>query len=779
MYRGATQRESKCEERDVDNFNSQNLLFRAWVIMAPPKDDPDLGFIFRLNTRPISSLSGKPLDDDDSKWAIPKIGEACTFLIHGESCRELCQCPHLSAKRMVDFVKLPRSWARLIEFKVLIPSHLINSKRSTLQLRPLAASGDNLSGLVPRPETSIKVGVQLRWSNSTCVCELETLTDLMKAGTDSSQKQTFEYLVRFNNPAYTVNLFDKYPHMLNLEQINNAELRSHLQEEVGCLDVHQKEALDGLGRIPHGVYFVPGGPGAGKTRWVLTVAALAQAATDPVKILYLQDTNKGLDDTADRMHRLSLKYDLGKLVIRMHKFPKYLGSELIWSVDAEKQTRAQPRSEDATNGDHSGVPTEQVDPVKTDLTEAFIAEWERSSMHQKTGRFGQDTKAPTLSEAVWNHYQDWKDCYPEIRRGLDEIAEARANGNVRPIINLHETLLDVYSLVLHKADFIAATPVAARRHMKSMFQPDLVIFDEAGHARELSAMVGIALFQPDAFIMTGDYRQSRPFVPPNYIYEPWSVPLGQLRVSLMERAAKSGAVTHQLLINHRAYGNLHLMPSRLFYQGEMESAIAKDDRFPPTVRHLRSVLSAWRLEDENSSSRAVQKESSRLLVNFEDLQHEHIGRSSWNARHQAWVCKRTRQLLKDPEFQQVGSSEPGTIMILSPYKESMNQYQAKISELSLAHQQRVDVRTATTAQGHEADVIFVDMVQDVATLYTDDPTLLCVAVTRARQAEIILMRKGMAYSTKRSIYSDGPVFTKKVWEYCVAAGQKMDIPVRA
>ncbi len=60
---------------------------------------------------------------------------------------------------------------------------------------------------------------------------------------------------------------------------------------------------------------------------------------------------------------------------------------------------------------------------------------------------------------------------------------------------------------------------------------------------------------------------------------------------------------------------------------------------------------------------------------------------------------------------------------------------------------RVEVRTIDTAQGHEADVVFVDFVRDTATTFLDDPNRICVAITRARQAEVLVMHPGLRVTT--------------------------------
>lgn len=120
--------------------------------------------------------------------------------------------------------------------------------------------------------------------------------------------------------------------------------------------------------------------------------------------------------------------------------------------------------------------------------------------------------------------------------------------------------------------------------------------------------------------------------------------------------------------------------------------------------------------------------------------------TSWsNEDHGNWVMERVAELLSDPMFRQVGKTDRGTILIIAPYKEAYLRYKKSIQNLPkawaarLGVEKRVEARTVDTVQGGEADFVFLDMVRSTATDFTDDPNRLCVALTRARQAEVVLM----------------------------------------
>lgn len=248
--------------------------------------------------------------------------------------------------------------------------------------------------------------------------------------------------------------------------------------------------------------------------------------------------------------------------------------------------------------------------------------------------------------------------------------------------------------------------------------------------------------------MLQDHRQTRPFVASDDVRSnPWAP---QMLVSMMERADHAGAISHSLLINHRAYGGLQQLASTMFYNGKMVSGYKENETTPPNVQYLQKYLERFLPVGQSCHE-------PRLIVYDAKNAETKIGTSWFNPSHIEWVMNRVQELLPDSKFQQVGKRERGTILIISPYKESYHRYKKAIKALPPQWQARLNVegrceaRTIDTVQGGEADFVFLDMVRSVATDFTDDPNRLNVALTRARQAEIVLMHPGskllLAYST--------------------------------
>jgi hypothetical protein len=99
------------------------------------------------------------------------------------------------------------------------------------------------------------------------------------------------------------------------------------------LNEHRKTAYRGLlSNVPCKVGILPGGPGAGKTHCNLVVTCMSQARNIEtkttsgserrgVKVLYLLDINKPLDDTANKIVNKYTEMGMNKTAVRIYSWP--------------------------------------------------------------------------------------------------------------------------------------------------------------------------------------------------------------------------------------------------------------------------------------------------------------------------------------------------------------------------------------------------------------------------------------------------------------------------
>lgn len=221
------------------------------------------------------------------------------------------------------------------------------------------------------------------------------------------------------------------------------------------------------------------------------------------------------------------------------------------------------------------------------------------------------------------------------------------------------------------------------------------------------------------------------------------------------------------------YGNLQELASELFYDGLLMSGIPETERFPDTLCHLQQWLSKVTGGKECTVP--------RVLISHRGSMEVREKSSFYNPVHEAFIQKRCYELLQDSKFQRVDQPDkPGRILIITPYKAALLRYERFIKVLPSEFQARLDielrfkameVRTVDSAQGHEADFVFVDTVRTKSSGFLNDPKRLCVMLTRARVGEMVLMHEGMTKkpSIGRSLLE--AEWTTRVYDHCRRNGQ--------
>lgn len=328
----------------------------------------------------------------------------------------------------------------------------------------------------------------------------------------------------------------------------------------------------------------------------------------------------------------------------------------------------------------------------------------------------QDNVAPTLDQFARANYERHRNTeYSRLRdmlRGVDT-----ENFDTATIVSfaVEREIEKVYRNALRNIDVLVTTPVAASKFssaLANIFDPTLVIFDEAPHAREASTLIPIAKFNPLAWIFTGDHRQMKPWVGSRGQRPNINRHAPQLGTSMMERKHHVNPGGHALMINHRARGNLPQLPSNLFYNNRMVSAYAEgqDGWLPTSARHLRE---SYIMPMKRNNGPPV----SRLIVVLGGIGRPTNSQESWfHPAHRRWVKDLVAKLLRDRDFRQANGAGRGTVLIMAPYRAASFEYRKVIKELRTGRPRLdtsgVEARTVDTAQGHEADFVILDLVRD-------------------------------------------------------------------
>lgn len=630
-----------------------------------------------------------------------------------------------------------------------------------------ASAIDDIANITVDKERSTNLIIQ--WSIASVSSDAELaalrhLTEQKRIGERQPSKRSqvaFRTILDFQGAEKTFeNLFDDFPH-LESPWKREHRLKPTLLKKFASFNTDHRAAYESLRSIPNGLMFINGCPGmletcvhqsditnltvsgAGKTEFNMVLAALIQSRRDRENnrhspVLFLVDINKTVDDAANRYLRLCKEVGLKLRIVRMHGFPYEMRNSC-------KIQQASSKADGASN-------------TTVDFTRRFLT---TASLASEARLTPSDDRAPTLDEAAWQYFESHK--HAEIFASLQKLLNKMRTEGALPSDDwkaLRSRVKTLYTAVLAQADFIATTPVAASGHFANLFRPKVIFIDEAPHARELTTLIPVAYFDPKVWIFTGDVKQTEPFVKGGSKHDMERNGLklnphtSQLKLSTMARAARVGALNAQLLVNNRAYGNLHRLPSLLFYEGQMKSGYeAANAMYPRSTEYLRNYLS-------QVSGFPYRLEENRIIVHLASGSEKRHRSSFWNPCHHDWVLAQTKMLLQNGEFESLRPSKQGTVMIATPYKSAARKYQEAIKHWPQEWKDRLEVLTVDKSQGNQADVVILDMVRTETVGFMDNPQRLNVAITRARQAEIIVMNPKM--TTRPS--GQETTYTSQLWK---------------
>ncbi|OAQ68585.1 nonsense-mediated mRNA decay protein 1 [Pochonia chlamydosporia 170] len=751
-HENGTEIELYNEQRLLQDLNERQQQFRSWVIA--PLDNLTTAFtkpwLLLVQTPESLDMKGFPTTTDrfriDMVSTVKRMGDEYSLV-------------HLPATRIpnpfesVETMQHPRI-SVFAAFKVDVPRSWINSAGDNVELDLMSAirigSGTDVTEIALRESDCQLLTIEWDVMSVTFEAELDALRyfvnekKLKDKGPTMKSQRAFHMIQNFHS-----SWKDFYDLHKDFPQLNNPNLAKYgvpteILQRYNAFNEDHLRALNGLQQIPNGLYFVNGCPGSGKTEWNMILAGLIQCSMAQKRrkrrapILFLVDINKAVDDAAKRYYSLCHRAGVKLRIVRMHG----------WPLEMRESAKLNA----------SGATAKQDNSVVPDFTHRFLV---IAGLAKHTTLSRNSNAVPTLDEAAWEYFEENKDMFAGLQKLLGKLDGGVALATTDwKHIRSHVSRL--YHAVLTRTDFVATTPVAASGRFSKFFQPDIIFVDEASHARELTTLIPLAYFTPKAWIFTGDVKQTQPFVRDaretgkqiGLRFNPFAQ---QLQLSTMARADHVDAINSRLLINKRAFGNLHRLPSAMFYEGKMISGYTDASRYPESVAHLTKYL------QKLNNGRYLGE--NRIIVNMESSSEDKRRESYWNPVHHGWVLSQVENLLQDEGFRDLRDRETGgAIMIATPYSTAVKEYHAAVKRWPESWQSRVQVLTVDKAQGNEADVVFLDMVRTTTAGFMDDPKRLNVAITRARQGEIIMMRKAMAYIPRKNGRYLRSNYLSQVWD---------------
>lgn len=817
IYRWATEEEFEFEAAAIRDFNRKSV-YQCWLVLCHPSED-QLNHLDQkedaLQQCIVIIASGDPHE------SFPKIGDLVDLSFDTKipdldaEYAEITNKDNQSLKRTgVKYFRGVRvdnphdkfslegsNWNNYSTFKVTVHRKLGEKDardyspftRFTSQADPTTLVSRHRDVQKPRvtlkDASSFQAHIWLDISDTTKSVELNALVTAVRQPPDSQIYEAFSYIRTFENTSRnrSFNLLRALPHMQSPDG-TNSQLPETLKASFRDLDNDQKQAYKTvLSDLPCRVGIFPGGPGVGKTELMLTTAAIAmskyaaraevcpatteagQTAPAGCPILLIVEANRPANATATRVVEYFQRIGRTDLrIIRSFNF-NYEGA---WST--RRYLRVEENDEESDDFDFDECfPTHHADHIPP-----------RVRMGTRD-----ECLASTLKEAAQQYLALHPEDFPLLSKLLNTDPDKIRFGKQFDDEGHHKEWDDLFIALLARTDFVVTTPIGAAK-ISEYFCPRLVIFDDAACARELSTLVAIAHFpSAEAWLFTGTCAMKKPYVASHGNPKLWNPCADQLRTSMMERCLHAIPDMPSLAMNHQAYGDLHTLSSDLFWDGQIESALPSNERFPPSTLHLleycRNLAS-----DPNLSV-------PRLLVHVKgSWPRDSQKKSKFNKNHLEWVVTRlVRDLVQDRDFRSTDGKQPGRIIIVTPYKAQFTMYRKEINDLMKAldrehrlaggHGERlhrdvlVEARTNDTVQGQMADVIIYDLVHSELTSHVADGNRMCVALTRAKQAEIIVMEKSMLgrEDLVRGRRRPGPdvSYVDLLYEHCKSNGQVISV----
>lgn len=775
-----TRKEFEFEQDEVLKFNSKSI-YKSWVISSYCSDDQCLHLVVLIRS---------PWDHK----RFPKVGDPCRLIFSRDLPKFHPEESEESNKgREFDEYSLKKRKARYYKaFRIDNPTRMLDldwgdystfriSVDTTDEDDPLSSTLKGFKPLVdlkdikrqqtsgcspsipPDNDASFWVHVCADLSETTMSIELAALEKAVSAEPHGRVAQAFSYLRDFGDSVSRFNLFEAFPHMKDPDDVKS-DLPKSLKSLYRDLDEDQKAVYTNLlSNLPARVGIIPGGTGTGKTQLMMTISALALAqhrrpgafgAKSGGPVLFVMEANRLVNDAATRIWQLFKQLGRDDLVVVRGynlNYENVYGTRGFLGADDDDQS--------------PGSVFEQCFPARRADHIPQI----------RQGRIG-DCLAFTLRDFIRDFFHSRTDEFPALTTWVKDGKEkAGLKSDWDRLLQRALPHIDILVTTVNGGAKIAPAGEYA-------FQPRLVIFDEAARARELSTLVLISCFpSAEAWLFTGTCELSKPYVGSHGDRDLWNPCKEQLRTSMMERAEQVMPDVQWLALNHQTCGNLQDLPSKLFWDGRIRSAIP--ERFPGPTLHLLQYLRRFAGGRELTIP--------RLLVHTEQsAQRRAKVKSQFNTHHVEWVVKRLiRDLAQDPNFRSADGMEPGSITVVTPYRTQLNDYRQAITALcesldkehrdagsrgqKLHREMRIEARSSDTVQSHSADLIVLDLVHYVVTDHLDDLNRLCVSLTRARQAEVIIMNKDMVDSKRW----DGSLVAG-LYYHCERHGQVVNVNMR-
>ncbi len=508
------------------------------------------------------------------------------------------------------------------------------------------------------------------------------------------------------------------------------------------LDKSQEMAFDrSFYNLRGGLSLIQGPPGTGKSRVNACIATAAAAVG--IKVLITAATN------------LSVQQLLTYIIEALESafYLQGMFDVVLFSTPTKSTDTAVEMSEDLRDG-----------ATKPGQIRAFaeLAVGLDSKQIVSDSRLLKYTVAQKIVEYVQSHRQTDGDCkrWWALRNNIVVDKRGAKIKDYQEFCDLNEKITKVI-LKGPKVKIVATTlNNSAHKALRSeSYEPQLLIIDEACQSLEPENVIAMTFPSLRAVVLTGDQMQLAPTAVSTLGTRNPYAP--QLTTALFTRLVARGYPLSKLRTNYRMHPDISRLPNRVSYHGELIDA--------PSTREETDVSRLW-MDFFRSYPvfRPLAKEVRRIFINVAGLAACHPGSTSLhNPANIRMVQQLVWDLLKFKASNPKAKSrfDHTDIGVITPYTDEKR---AILHDLAAASTRQdappglreVPVTTVDGFQGHEAQVIILDLVAANETHperigFVGEKRRLNVSLTRAKQALIIIGNMDLWWPNLKNIRGPG------------------------
>jgi len=491
--------------------------------------------------------------------------------------------------------------------------------------------------------------------------------------------------------------------------------------------------------LEHNIHWIAGVAGTGKSKLLQFIVLMALFGDKnsflPLKILYLVNQNSAVNDFPKELQDAMVKMGKQNHIIRLHGYSSEINDWKSRIIDDKR-----PDIFDEDNARRACISVE----------DEFLVQHQLANIAVSANNAAKASKKPrmeilSLSQAAWRYYSDHVDQYPDLtaalveKRDLEELKDK--------IQNLYTDFLQQFGGVVTSTPYTGCLTKFVRN-----FKADICLVDEAARINDLELLQILRKHDPELTVVVGDPCQMGPWRPPSDTENTIQPYAEYVSRSTLERAISYGGIVKaSLTLNHRGLGGLVRLPSSIIYHDTMQAYSRGPAWYPAEVDAYAEFL--------RGICPDLDKSSQRIIVELQNSAAKRLGTSTINMDHVRYVSDLVIKASKDPSLKGL-DGKPKLIMVCSFYLQQAKEYelelarQVQLGNLSADGHKNILVRTVDSSQGLSADLVVVDFVQNSRPGFTAHRQRLCVALTRARQCEIILMSRGIFLS--HTVDPEGP-----------------------